>query len=97
MWLRFVRRPALVLRHLKSERKLHVTCYPGFGKYLPDAEVLQDGVVVDRRMITGKGRVCRGVCIDLVAGDAFRGGFWTGGCRDVIGVSCLSFEFNPTG
>ena len=47
--------PALVLSHLKTNRKLRVTCYPGFEKYLPDFEVVTDGVVVDGKMITGKG------------------------------------------
>ena len=47
--------PALVLSHLKTNRKLRVTCYPGFEKYLPDFEVVADGVVVDGKMITGKG------------------------------------------
>ena len=41
--------------HLKTNRKLRVTCYPGFEKYLPDFEVVADGVVVDGKMITGKG------------------------------------------
>ena len=31
------------------------TCFPGFEKYLPDFEVVTDGVVVDGKMITGKG------------------------------------------
>ena len=41
--------PALVLSHLKTNRN------PGFEKYLPDFEVVADGVVVDGKMITGKG------------------------------------------
>ena len=32
-----------------------MTCYPAFEKYLPDFEVVADGVVVDGKMITGKG------------------------------------------
>ena len=47
--------PALVLSHLKTNRKLRVTCYPGFEKYLPDFEVVADGVAVDGNVITGKG------------------------------------------
>lgn len=47
--------PALVLSQLKAGRKLQLTCYPGFEKYLPDATVLPDGVVVDDQVITGKG------------------------------------------
>lgn len=47
--------PALVLSHLKTAKQLRVTCYPGFEKYLPDFEVVADGVVVDGNVITGKG------------------------------------------
>ena len=47
--------PALVLSQLKAGRKLRLTCYPGFEKYLPEAIVLPDGVVVDGQVITGKG------------------------------------------
>lgn len=47
--------PALVLGHLKADRKLRLTTYPGFEKYLPEAEVLADGVVVDGHVVTGKG------------------------------------------
>lgn len=47
--------PAMVLSHLNAGRKLRLTCYPGFEKYLPDAEVLPDGVVVDKGVISGKG------------------------------------------
>ena len=47
--------PALVLSHLKTNRKLRVTCYPGFEKYVPDFEVVADGVAVDGNVITGKG------------------------------------------
>lgn len=47
--------PALVLSQLHTERKLHMTCYPGFEKYMTDAVVSTDGVVVDGKVITGKG------------------------------------------
>ena len=47
--------PALVLSQLKAGRKLRMTCYPGFEKYLSEAEVLTDGVVTDGKVITGKG------------------------------------------
>lgn len=47
--------PALVLSQLKAGRKLRLTCYPGFEKYLTDAVVLADGVVTDGKVITGKG------------------------------------------
>lgn len=48
--------PALVLKHLKTGRKMRLTCYPGFEKYLPEAfEVVSDEVVVDGKVITGKG------------------------------------------
>lgn len=47
--------PALVLSQLKAGRKLRLTCYPGFEKYLLDAMVLNDGVVIDGKVITGKG------------------------------------------
>lgn len=47
--------PALVLSRLKTNGKLRVTCYPGFEKYLSDFEVVADGVVVDGKVITGKG------------------------------------------
>lgn len=48
--------PALVLSKLKADRKLRLTCYPGFEKYVPEEmEVATDGVVVDGKVITGKG------------------------------------------
>lgn len=47
--------PAMVLGHLKTGRKLRLTTYPGFEKYLSEAEVVTDGVVVDGKVITGKG------------------------------------------
>ncbi|MDE6450728.1 MAG: DJ-1/PfpI family protein, partial [Odoribacter sp.] len=48
--------PALVLGQLRCGRRLRITCYPGFEKYLPeDFEVSTDGVVVDGKVITGKG------------------------------------------
>ena len=48
--------PALVLGQLKAGRKVRLTCYPGFEKYLsPDFAVVTEGVVVDDKIITGKG------------------------------------------
>lgn len=48
--------PALVVGQLKSGRELHLTCYPGFDKYLPTGfKCSGEGVVVDGRVITGKG------------------------------------------
>ncbi len=48
--------PALVFGHLQTRRRLCVTCYPGFEKYLPaDFEILTDGVAADGKVITGKG------------------------------------------
>lgn len=48
--------PALVVGQLRPGRKLRLTCYPGFDKYLPeDFEVSGEGVVVDGKVITGKG------------------------------------------
>lgn len=47
--------PALILSRLKTTEKLRVTCYPGFEKYLSDFDVVADGVVVDGKVITGKG------------------------------------------
>lgn len=48
--------PALVLGHLNAGRKIRLTCYPGFEKYLPENfEVSAEGVVADRQVITGKG------------------------------------------
>lgn len=48
--------PALVLGHLKAGRKLRLTCYPGFEKYLSsEFEVSADEVVVDGKVISGKG------------------------------------------
>lgn len=48
--------PALVLGQLKTGRKVKLTCYPGFEKYLSsDFEVVTEGVVVDDKIITGKG------------------------------------------
>lgn len=47
--------PALVLSQLNAGRRLKLTCYPGFEQSLPQAEVLAEGVVVDGRIITGKG------------------------------------------
>lgn len=47
--------PALVLSQLKTGKRLKLTCYPGFEKYLPEADVQTEGVVMDGRVITGKG------------------------------------------
>lgn len=47
--------PALVLSKLKTKKRLKLTTYPGFEKYLPEAEIVGEGVVVDGRVITGKG------------------------------------------
>ena len=48
--------PALVLGQLKTDRKLQLTCYPGFEKYLSDQfEVSTEGIVVDGKVISGKG------------------------------------------
>ena len=47
--------PALVLSKLKTDRKYRMTTYPGFEKYLVNADVVADGVVVDGRIVTGKG------------------------------------------
>lgn len=48
--------PALVVGHLKAGRKLRITCYPGFEKYLSaDFEVSDENVVTDGKVITGKG------------------------------------------
>lgn len=47
--------PALVLSQLHAGRKLRMTCYPGFEKYMTDAVASTDGVVVDGKVITGKG------------------------------------------
>jgi len=45
--------PALVLS--KLNREMTITCYPGFGKFFPKANILTDGVVVDGLITTGKG------------------------------------------
>ncbi|MEG0795433.1 MAG: DJ-1/PfpI family protein [Odoribacter sp.] len=47
--------PAFVLSQLDVEKKLKLTCFPGFEKFLPNAKVVSDGVVVDGQIITGKG------------------------------------------
>lgn len=48
--------PALVLGRLKADRKIRLTCYPGFEKYLSsDFEASADEVVVDGKVISGKG------------------------------------------
>ena len=48
--------PALVLGKLKTGRKLRLTCYPGFEKYLPDNfEVSGAEIVTDEKVISGKG------------------------------------------
>lgn len=47
--------PAMVLSQLHTERKIRMTCYPGFEKYLTNSVVVADGVVVDGNVITGKG------------------------------------------
>lgn len=47
--------PALVLGKLPLKKDIHMTCYPGFEKYLPGIQVLEEGVVVDGNIITGKG------------------------------------------
>ena len=54
--------PALVLSHLKTNSKLRVTCCPGFEKYLPDYEVVADGVVVDGKMHAVSGAHGVGLC-----------------------------------
>ena len=47
--------PALVLGKLPLKKDIHMTCYPGFEKYLPGIQVSEEGVVVDGNIITGKG------------------------------------------
>ncbi len=47
--------PAMVFSRLSAGHRLKLTAYPGFEESLPDAEVVADGVVVDGRVITGKG------------------------------------------
>lgn len=47
--------PALVLSKIMFPNKMEMTCYPGFEKYLPDMNVIADGVVVDDFLITGRG------------------------------------------
>lgn len=48
--------PALVLGQLKTGKKLKLTCYPGFEKYLPaNFEVSSEGIVMDGKIISGKG------------------------------------------
>lgn len=47
--------PAMVLSQLNAGHRLRLTSYPGFEQCLPNAEVLADGVVVDGRVISGKG------------------------------------------
>ena len=48
-------RTCFSIESFENKQKTPVTCYPGFEKYLPDFEVVADGVVVDGKMITGKG------------------------------------------
>lgn len=47
--------PALVLGKLPLKKEIHMTCYPGFEKYLPGIQVSAEGVVVDGNIITGRG------------------------------------------
>lgn len=47
--------PALVLGKIMFPNKMDMTCYPGFENYLPDMNVIGDGVVVDDFLITGRG------------------------------------------
>lgn len=48
--------PALVVGQLKPAKKLQLTCYPGFEKYLSEEfEVSEEGIMVDGKVITGKG------------------------------------------
>ena len=48
--------PALVVGRLEPGRELRLTCYPGFEKYLPENfQCSGEGVVVDGKVITGKG------------------------------------------
>lgn len=47
--------PALVLGKLPLDKSVRMTCYPGFEKYLPGIDVLQEGVVIDGDIITGRG------------------------------------------
>lgn len=47
--------PAMVFSQLNAGHRLKLTSYPGFEQCLPEADVLADGVVIDGRVITGKG------------------------------------------
>lgn len=47
--------PALVLGKLPLDKKVRMTCYPGFEEFLPNIEVRKEGVVEDGNIITGRG------------------------------------------
>lgn len=51
-----------VLGKLGILKGYHVTCYPGFEDQLKGADCTGEGVVVDRRIVTGIGL---GYCVDL--------------------------------
>ena len=54
--------PAMMLGQLKSENKIEITCYPGFEKYAPAAEISEEGVVIDGQITTAKGA---GLAVDF--------------------------------
>ena len=47
--------PALVLSQLKTDGRMDMTCYPGFEKYMKNANPMEDGVVLDGHIVTAKG------------------------------------------
>lgn len=47
--------PALVLSQLPLKETTRITCYPGFESHLSRVQVVEDGVVTDENLITGKG------------------------------------------
>ena len=45
--------PALVLSKIEMNKRYTMTCYPGFEEYLPGAEILPHGEVVNGNVISG--------------------------------------------
>lgn len=47
--------PAMVLSKVKMNKRYQMTCYPGFEEFLPEADMQPHGVVMDGKLITGRG------------------------------------------
>lgn len=45
----------LIIGNMGLLSGVKATCYPGFEKYLEGADILYDGVVIDNKIVTGRG------------------------------------------